>query len=433
MSRVTSASSRRALIIFIILAVLFCVQMGWWIVFQYRLAGNTRRFLASTLEEHKAQTIQLLNGRLATAGQAVEKVSGDLTSIRKDYSDIISGVASSESLENSDLGDSLFMIRTINGIKYYIFLDRNFPHSLMSGDDRLEYTAPRGEVSMFNWITPMHLQVSPKAYLEIEGERSSHTRMFLMEGSFFFLLIAIGGYLIFLSLKRLKQTREEQLLFVHSITHELKIPITSLSLFIDTMKRRNYDPKLGSELVPKMKEDLNRLNQLIDNILQVRRLADRQVTIRTERIDLSRELHAFGQKAKDRIEATGGRLNLNIDEKIKIEAGLPELVRVWELLLDNSLKYGKSDGLEITISLRNRKDMAEIIFSDNGPGFPPGMEEMLFEPFFRGNIEEKKTVPGSGLGLYISREYITRQGGDINIRNGSNGGAVVIMEFKVIR
>lgn len=432
MSQITSSSSRRALIIFIILAVLFCAQMGWWIIFQYRSAGSARGFFSEILEEHKRQTISLLNSRLAAAGRTVENLSSETPGIPYGLGDVITGIVAEQNLLSADLTDSLFATREKDGTKFYIFLNRDYPQTMIAGDSRLQYTPPSGEVPRLDWVTMEHIAVKPESYSEIDAERERHTRMFLMEGSFFFVLIVIGGYMIFLSLKRLKQTREEQLLFIHSITHELKIPLTSLNLFLDTMKRRNFEPKLVSELAPKMKEDLVRLNQLIDNILQVRRLADRQVQIRIERLNLSAELSHFGDRIKERIEAAGGKLKIDVAENIWIDGALPELIRVWELLVDNSLKYGQSGGLEIGITLKKTRDSAEINFRDNGPGIPSGMEEKLFEPFFRGNIEEKRTVPGSGLGLYIAREFIRRQGGTINIRNGSTGGAVVTMKFKVM-
>lgn len=431
MNQITSSSSRRALIIFVILAILFCAQMAWWIIFQYRSAGSARRFFSEILEEQRRQTISLLNTRLSAAGRSLEDSSLEHSGVRYDISDIITGIVPAENLVRADLTDSLFLIREKDGAKFYIFLNRNYPQTMIAGDSRLQYAPPSGEVLRLDWVTMEHIEVKPESYSEIDAERERHTRMFLMEGSFFLVLIVIGGYMILLSLKRLKQTREEQLLFIHSITHELKIPLTSMNLFLDTMKRRNFEPKLVSELAPKMKEDLVRLNQLIDNILQVRRLADRQMQIRMERVDLSAEIRQFCERIRERIEAAGGRLKIDVADNIRIDAALPELMRVWELLIDNSLKYAQSVALEINITLKNTRDFAEIIFRDNGPGIPSGMEEKLFEPFYRGKIEEKRTVPGSGLGLYIAREFIRRQGGTINIRNGSTGGAVVTMKFKV--
>jgi two-component system sensor histidine kinase TctE len=93
------------------------------------------------------------------------------------------------------------------------------------------------------------------------------------------------------------------------------------------------------------------------------------------------------------------------------------------------LKYANAGFPELTISLQQHKGDAILVFHDNGPGIPHGMEEKLFEPFFRGDIESKKSVPGSGLGLYLAREYIHRSGGRITLGNAATGGCIVRMTF----
>jgi len=237
--------------------------------------------------------------------------------------------------------------------------------------------------------------------------------------------------MIYRALKRTKEIREEQLLFVHSITHELKIPITSMNLFVDTLKRRDYDSKLTAELVPKMKEDLARLNQLIDNILQVRKLTDREINSRPIEFDLSDELERFAGRVRERVESPGGKLKLDIQKDVKILADPSELIRIWESLIDNSLKYRKSETVEIEINLRAFGSQAEIQFIDNGLGIPEGMEKKLFEPFYRGNIESMRTVAGSGLGLYIAGEFVRRNGGEISIRNNAGDGCTVTQRYKI--
>jgi len=278
-----------------------------------------------------------------------------------------------------------------------------------------------------------YVQPGSPALSHIEDEGKRHVKMFLMEGSFFILLIMLGAYVIYLSVAKSRRIREEQLLFVHSVTHELKIPLTSISLFLDTMRRRGYESKIVSELAPKMKEDVGRLSNLIDNVLQVRKLADKEIESTLEMIDLSAELKRFIPGVRERIEATGGKLIDKIDDNVKIKADLSELIRVWETIVDNSIKYRGEKSPELSIKLHQENNDAEIQFLDNGPGIPAGVGNKLFEPFVRANNDLKKSVPGSGLGLYIAREYVHRSKGSISIKNDPAGGCLVTIKFKGIR
>ncbi len=436
LKRITPASARNTLIVFVLLAATFCVQMIWWIFFQVRNAEYTRRNLALALEQERSWTVQLLNTRYSEIYEMGQK-----TALRYDKATDLPPFISDPAVSGSGIfdrtmipRDSLYFAFSVGKTEMLLFIDRHYPEKIISQNPRLQFTsAASGELDRPDWITDAMVQVKQSDYDNILTERNRHIIMFLMEGSFFLLLIAIGAYLIYLSLRRTRQIREEQLLFVHSITHELKIPITSISLFLDTIKKRNYDSELVGRLAPKMKEDIIRLNQLIDNILQVRRLSDREIEIKLDTVDLSGELRRFANNIKERIEAAGGKLIINIEDGIFVKTGMKEMIKVWEMLIDNALKYTRAGTLALTIGLKRHGEFAEMQFLDNGPGIPSGMEEKLFEPFFRGNIETQKTVPGSGLGLYIAREYIRRCGGQITIKNGPAGGCLVSIRFRKVR
>ncbi len=433
MKRFPASSARNALIIFMILAGIFFVQMLWWIIFQVRNAESTKTYLTSTLEDQRRRTIEFLNQHYLSiyqeAESVIENAGGMIVTPPKISDPAVSGIIEEGAVVG--FNDSLYLVLESNGRGFYLFLNRDYPRSLLARDQKLEYTPPPpGKLSRPNWLTEEYVRINPAAYASIDRDRQRHIRMFLMEGSFFILLMLVGAYMIYIALRRTRQVREEQLLFVHSITHELKIPITAISLFLDTMKRRNYDHDLMAELAPKMKEDLGRLNRLIDNILQVRKLSDNQLELRLETINLSNELNHFAGHIRERIESAGGRLILNIAEDVRIRGNLAELIKVWDSLIDNSFKYGASANLELTINLKMHREQVEIQFIDNGAGIPEGMGDKLFEPFFRGNIESRKSVPGSGLGLYLAREFVRRSNGVISIKNAPSGGCLVSMKFK---
>jgi signal transduction histidine kinase len=407
--------------------------MTWWIVFQIDNSGQTANFLIQKVETERRWAISLLNGHYARLAQSARNALSTSQPIDILLADpAVSGVVHAGSIVGG-MNDSLWL-RVDDGRKELIlFLNRSFPEQLLGAGGNLRFTPPHsGQMPRPEWVIDQYLITDPLALSGIYRAHDKHLRMFIMEGSFFFLLIIIGGYIVFLALKRSRQMREEQLLFVHSITHELKIPITAINLFVDTLKRRGYDPALAADVVPKIKEDAARLNRMIDNILQVRQLSDRQMEFKSEIIDLSSDLTRFTEQIKDKVASAGATVRLNAAPGLRIAGDGIILTRIWETLIDNSLKYGRSGGLSLSITARQIRDAAEIEFLDNGPGIPDGMEEKLFEPFFRGHIEESRSIAGSGLGLYIAREFVHRLGGTITIGNAPKGGCLVTMKFKAV-
>ena len=343
----------------------------------------------------------------------------------------ISGIADFSTLPSREITDSLYYVFTNDRDSIVVFLNLEYPAEILTGKASLSYShPPTGELTEIEWVSPQYVVIDPEGFSLIENEQARHRRMLTMEGGFFVLLIFLGAWMIYGAMKRARRLEQEHILFVRSITHELKIPITAINLFLDTLKRRQFDSSLARELVPKMKLDIARLNDLIDNLLQVRSLWEDTHASRRENISLSEELSRFASSIEDRVHAVGGTVDCSCEPEMFIRADASELARVWDTLVDNSLKYAASDRIRIGISLHRVHDRAEIVFSDNGPGIAPEETEKIFEQFYRGGVGNEKSIPGSGLGLYIAREFVRRNGGTISMRNGKHGGCEVTMKFK---
>jgi signal transduction histidine kinase len=436
MKRQSQTSARNALIIFVILTIVFAAQMAWWIIFQVRNAETTKRILIRELVDEQEQAIRSLNNQYRSLFEAIQaraNNSRDIDLVEATlFHPAISGIAFEDAVVEDSLRDSLYYIwRGQNG-SVYVFLNRAYPEELLSHNDRLEYFQPSsGEIKKHEWVSKANIGIKSEAIADIDKTSASHLKMFVMEGSFFILLIFLGAYMIYSALKRIRIAREGQLLFIRSITHELKIPLTSMNLFLDTLRRRGYDSKLASELAPKMKQDLVRLNQLIDNVLQARKLSDKEIEWRPETFDLSEAIERFGVGIRDKIESSGGSLKMEIEKGVKIHADRAELIKVWDLLIENSLKYRKEGTVGIEIRLKTSKGYAELQFIDDGIGIDEDEKERLFEPFFRGRVKESRSISGTGLGLYIAAEYVRRNRGEINIGNNPLGGCIVAQRYKI--
>ncbi|MBN2226129.1 MAG: HAMP domain-containing histidine kinase [candidate division Zixibacteria bacterium] len=438
MKSLSLATSRRALILFGVLAAVFMAQMIWWIIFQVRTTAQTRDSLTGALADKQTCIITVLNGHYQAMHDAITESLNDGFSVQTiaNYAawPSISGIAEDDHISPQGLSDSLYYVFINEQDSIVVFLNREYPGELLAGKTHLYYIPPPpGELRDITWVTDRQVVIDPEGVSLIEDEQERHRRMLTMEGGFFILLILLGAWLIYDAMKRARRLEQEHILFVRSITHELKIPISAINLFLDTLKRRQFDSSLARELVPKMKQDIARLNDLIDNLLQVRSLWEDTHATRRETISISEELSRFATAINDRVRAAGGTVKYSCEPELFIRADASELARVWDILVDNSLKYAASDHIEIGISLRRVHDRAEIVFIDNGPGVASEDTEKIFEQFYRGGVGKEKSIPGSGLGLYIAREFVRRNGGTITLRNGKHGGCEATMKFRLTK
>jgi signal transduction histidine kinase len=410
--------------------------MIWWIIFQVRTADSTYETLTDILHNEQQSAIEFLNLYYDSKFETIYddyNANGEISLFRQIQNEpAFSGIQPGDR-PGASLDDSLYLIMNFGGRDYFIFLNRRFPELFMSGNARFIYRPPAaGRLLSPRWLTAEMIIIDPAGQEHIYNEHDRHLRMMVMEGAFFFVLIIIGAYMIYSALRRARRMEREQILFVRSITHELKIPITSISLFLDTLRRHNYDSRMTAELVPKMKRDLGRLNGLIDNILQVRKLWEKKYRQSYQIVDLSEQLTRFTTDISERVEAAGGKMKSSIENNIRIKGAPDELIWIWETIFENCLKYAASPELVINVSLKSLDENAVIRIIDNGPGIESGSEEALFSQFSRGVSNSGRTIPGSGLGLYIAREYVSRMKGRINIGNADGGGCMVTLSFKKI-
>ncbi len=433
MKSVSSTSYRRTLYLFIFLALTFLAQVAWWIIFQMRTAADTSRLVKAALEERRDLALKMIND-IYQEHYVNLQIMLSLADTADPPSEIMlpaafSGLTGAGA--ETEYSDSLYLEMKAGERRYLVFINRDYPVSLLGRDAHLLFNAAvTGFRERPDWLTVSEIGVDAAGLESLERGSSRHTRMLIMEGGFFVFLTALGMYLIYASLRRKRLAEEEQTLFAHSITHELKIPITSIGLYLEALKRRGFDSVMAAELFPKMRDDLKRLNGLIDNILQIKRLSEKKRG-KTPIMSLSEDLKAFASRAAGPIKAAGGILETDLNPGITIAAESQEIAWVWETLVDNSLKYARSPEMKISIKLHREGNKAVITISDNGPGIDPGLKGKLFEKFARGESERTRTIPGSGLGLYIAREYVRRNGGEISLENRPEGGCMGTMKFGV--
>lgn len=251
-------------------------------------------------------------------------------------------------------------------------------------------------------------------------ETSKRTVMVLGEGLVFFVILLLGLWKIRSSIKKELQLTKNQNNFLLSVTHELKTPLASTRLMLQTIHKHHLSEEKRKDLLDKALEENHRLESLIDNILNATRLEHNVIQPVIEKFNLSEKVIEISSRFQKRHLLSS--FNLRITEAIIAEADVFFIDCILSNLLDNALKYA-GDQATITIELSKNESHIFLSVSDNGPGISDEEKSAVFRKFYRSGNEEIRAQKGSGLGLYIVSELVRLQRGTVILSRSENGGA----------
>ena len=252
-------------------------------------------------------------------------------------------------------------------------------------------------------------------------EVSKRVIMIMGEGFVFFMILIAGLWKIRRTMRKELELTRQQNNFMLSVTHELKTPLAATKLYLQTLQKRELDTEKRTEILSKAIQENDRLEILIDNILNASRLENHSFRPVISKIDVS----ALINRIADRFDKRNVKpaINREIAEGCVLETDEFMLDAAVSNLIENALKYAGSEGI-ITVKLHRTGDNIVISVEDQGPGIPHGMEENIFKKFFRAENEETRSIKGSGLGLYIASEFIRILNGKIVCRQNMPKGAI---------
>ncbi|MGY8768832.1 MAG: sensor histidine kinase [Pirellulales bacterium] len=243
---------------------------------------------------------------------------------------------------------------------------------------------------------------------------------FLPIGSIFLLTILAGviTYLV-LAIKAIN-LNQRQANFIDSVTHELKSPIASLKLFLQTLNRRSVSEKEKSKFYGTMLDDVERLDHLINHLLDAGRLDKERDDVESEEIRLDQLLENCANAVALLYRIPNSVISLDL-QPCSLQSFRGDLDILFRNLIDNAVKYSGSDAqVQIALSI-NAEQVATIQITDNGPGIPEQMRRKIFGRFFRLGMELQRKKPGTGLGLYIVGTLVRRLRGTITVLDAPSG------------
>jgi signal transduction histidine kinase len=249
--------------------------------------------------------------------------------------------------------------------------------------------------------------------------------MILGEGLVFILLLLLGIIQTRKSFRRETRVIRQQKNFLLSVTHELKSPIASVKLYLQTLEKRDLERAKQIELIQKAIAETNRLDQLVENILVVAQIDNHVLLIQRENRNLSDFFHKIILEFNEKYGIT-----LKSEIQNDVNFGFDQLAfrSILLNLIENALKYSNSTP-DISVKLWTSSNAIFVSIADQGIGIQDDEKLRVFEKFFRSGNEETRQSKGTGLGLYIVKYLVEHHQGSISIRSNTPKGSIFELQF----
>jgi len=230
--------------------------------------------------------------------------------------------------------------------------------------------------------------------------------------------VLVGVYVLFLYWKRQHELYLQQKDIISQVTHELKSPLASIQLHLETMRLRQIPPEKTEQFLDLMLSDTDRLNNLISNLLMAAKLEHRRRVPQRRVQDFSAFVASFMEGKRARLPEGGG-ITLNIEENLKVAFNAEEMETALRNLFENAVLYSPASP-EINVGLSRRGKRCLLTFQDQGKGIDPRHLKKVFRMFYRVR-GPGESIQGTGLGLYIVKSVIAAHGGKIRVTSEGIG------------
>ncbi len=257
-----------------------------------------------------------------------------------------------------------------------------------------------------------------------EPERKT---MIIGEGIFFLLIFIFGALRLKKLFTREQKLQQQQQNFLLAITHELKSPLASVKLYIQTILKRDLDREQQQIFLNNSLKDIERLDDLVENVLITTKLENRNYNLPKENINFT-ELVA---NVVDRLQKNACRTQIikpQLEDDVMIYADKFAITNVATNLIENAIKYSPPCA-SVQVVLKDQGN--DIFFSvkDHGIGIPDEEKKHIFNKFYRVGNESTRKTKGTGLGLYIVKTVLQKHNASIKIKDNTPSGSIFEVTF----
>lgn len=258
----------------------------------------------------------------------------------------------------------------------------------------------------------------------------------LILGIVFFVVLIFGLVLNTTFLIREIRRNEQHDAFINAVTHELKTPIASIRLYLETLKTRDVDETQRGEFYDIMLADSQRLLTTVEQVLRAGRTGHKRRRIATSVISVSEIVRECLELTRVRYGLTDSHLMYFESpdaSSARISGDLDELRAAFSNLLDNAVKYSDEEvRVSVSVSAVDNKRVA-VKVTDKGIGIPNAQLKRIFKRFYRVPGKFMARVKGTGLGLFIVESVVTKHGGRVFVESkGLGQGSTFTVQLPIV-
>lgn len=273
------------------------------------------------------------------------------------------------------------------------------------------------------------VSVAPGVLESLRRQRFHRINRYGWEGGFFLVVLLGAMAAVSHALREEAALRRRQELFLAAVSHELKSPLASVRLSVETLALRDPPPARRGELVQRLLADVARLERMIANTLDTARLTSAKVRSAPERLALADAVAAAVEELREQAAECEIVLATAVPAGLVVDAD-PEGMRIiLRNLLHNAIRAACGGG-SVTVRGAAADGRVSLEVRDDGAGFPSHERAHLFDKFYRLDGETRERMAGTGLGLYLVRRCAELDGGAATAESAGPGhGAVFTVSW----
>jgi signal transduction histidine kinase len=251
-------------------------------------------------------------------------------------------------------------------------------------------------------------------------------------GTFSFLLVMIGLAWLCTWLLQEMRLNQRQRAFLDAVTHEMKTPLASFRLYLDTLGRHDLPPERRREFIERMQQDLDRLDHTVQQVLAAARAEERGRSPLRERVDLKELLDECIEDIRVRHALPDDAVRLVTADAVAVRGESQELQLIFSNLLENAVKYS-DEPVDVRVAVAPSRDgRVRVEIADRGIGIPRRELRKIFQRFYQVGRDVQRTAAGLGLGLFVVRSLVRRQGGKVvALSEGAGRGSRFVVTLRV--
>ncbi|MBL7884119.1 MAG: GHKL domain-containing protein [Bacteroidia bacterium] len=262
---------------------------------------------------------------------------------------------------------------------------------------------------------------------EINEKLQKRWLMISSEGAFFIALLLLGIVQIRKTFKKEKELANQQKNFLLSVTHELKSPIASAKLQLQTLEKRELSRDKQLEIIKNAIHDTERLNNLVENILLAAKIENNVYSVNKEKCNVSEYITESLTKTIQSFNYSH-LIKLDIEPNIFMAIDKTSFPSIVLNLFENAIKYSPQNSrITVVFKKQNQKIILQVL--DEGVGLIDADKSAIFQKFYRVGNEETRSTKGTGLGLYIVNYLVQQHNGTIAVKNNTPKGSIFEIIF----